>query len=78
MRIGKADIVGGDHVRCFLTGEDGGRLKAIAFRAADRPLGQLLLQSAGLPVHIAGQVRVDRWQGRESVQLIIDDAAAAS
>jgi single-stranded-DNA-specific exonuclease len=77
-RIVKADIVGSDHVRCILTGEDGGRLKAIAFRCADRPLGQLLLQSAGLPVHIAGQIRIDRWQGRESVQMIIDDAAAVS
>ena len=65
-------------MRCILTGEDGGRLKAIAFRCADRPLGQLLLQSGGLPVHIAGQIRVDRWQGRESVQMIIDDAAAVN
>lgn len=77
-RIVKADVVGSDHVRCILTGEDGGRLKAIAFRSADRPLGQLLLKSSGLPRHIAGQIRVDRWQGRESVQLIIDDAAAVS
>jgi len=77
-RIAKADVVGSDHVRCILTGEDGGRLKAIAFRCADRPLGQLLLKSAGLPLHIAGQIRIDRWQGRESVQMIIDDAAAVS
>jgi single-stranded-DNA-specific exonuclease len=77
-RVVKADIVGEDHVRCILTGEDGGRLKAIAFRCAGRPLGQLLLQSGGLPVHIAGQLRLDRWHGRESVQLIVDDAAPAA
>jgi single-stranded-DNA-specific exonuclease len=77
-RVVQADIVGEDHVRCILTGEDGGRLKAIAFRAAGRPLGQLLMQSGGLPVHIAGQLRLDRWQGRESVQLIVDDAAAVT
>lgn len=77
-RIVKANVVGKDHVSCILTGEDGGRLKAIAFRCADRPLGQMLLQSSGLPLHIAGQIRVDRWQGRESVQMIIDDAAAVS
>ena len=75
VRVAKADIVGEDHVRCFLAGEDGGRLGAIAFRCADRPLGQLLLQRGGLPLHIAGQIRINRWQGRESVQLIIDDAA---
>lgn len=77
-RVVQADIVGTDHVRCILTGEDGGRLKAIAFRCADRPLGRMLLQSSGLPVHVAGQIRVDRWQGRESVQLIIDDAGAVT
>lgn len=77
-RIVQADIVGENHVRCILGGEDGGRLKAIAFRCADRPLGQLLLRSAGLPVHIAGQIRIDRWQGRESVQVLIDDAAPAN
>jgi hypothetical protein len=26
-------------------------------------------------VHLAGQLRVDRWQGREDVQLFIDDLA---
>ncbi len=77
-RVVQADIVGEDHVRCILTGEDGGRLKAIAFRAGGRPLGQLLMQRGGLPLHIAGQLRVDRWQGRESVQLIVDDAAAVT
>jgi len=28
-------------------------------------------------VHIAGQIRIDRWQGRENVQVLIDDAAPA-
>ncbi len=77
-RIVRADVVGEDHLRCILTGEDGGRLKAIAFRSVGQPLGQTLLQSGGMPVHIAGQLRLDRWQGRDSVQLIIDDAAPAS
>jgi len=77
-RVVQADIVGEDHVRCILTGEDGGRLKAIAFRSAGRPVGQLLMQCGGLPVHIAGHLRLDRWQGRESVQLIVDDAAPAA
>ncbi len=77
-RVVQADIVGEDHVRCVVTGEDAGRLKAIAFRAAGGPLGQLLMQSGGLPIHVAGQLRIDRWQGRESVQLIVDDAAPAA
>jgi len=26
-------------------------------------------------MHLAGQIKIDRWQGRESVQFIIDDGA---
>ncbi len=77
-RIVMADVVGSDHVRCILTGAAGGRLKAIAFRAAGQPLGAMLLSTSGLPLHIAGKLRADSWQGREGVQLVIDDAAPAS
>jgi single-stranded-DNA-specific exonuclease len=75
-RIVGADVVGKNHVRCTLTGADGtGRLKAIAFRAADTALGAALLRAAGQPLHIAGNLRRDEWQGRVSAQLFIDDAA---
>lgn len=77
VRIGKADVVGENHVRMFLTGGDGGRLKAIAFRAADKPLGRALLQAGGLPLHVAGKLRADNWMGRDEVQLLVDDAAPA-
>jgi single-stranded-DNA-specific exonuclease len=63
-------------VRCFLKGQDGMRLKAIAFRVVDRALGETLLNTGGLPLHIAGHLQIDRWQGRENAQLIIEDAAA--
>jgi len=75
-RIVNVQPVGADHVRCILTGPDGtGRLKAIAFRAAGTPLGAALLAARGAPLHLAGQLRIDDWQGAESAQLIIDDAA---
>lgn len=88
-RIAKADIVGGDHVRCFL-GDGGigggGRLKAIAFRAlgageggAEAALGETLLRAAGgAPLHLAGRLRPDTWQGRDDVQFQIEDAAQIS
>jgi single-stranded-DNA-specific exonuclease len=75
VRIAKADVVGDAHVRCFIAGADGARLKAIAFRALEGPLGPALLQSGGAPMHLAGHLRPDTWQGRNEVQLLIDDAA---
>ncbi|MCH7543542.1 MAG: single-stranded-DNA-specific exonuclease RecJ [Proteobacteria bacterium] len=80
VRVAKADVVGENHVRCFLAASErqgGGRLKAIAFRSAGTPLGDALLDRSGLALHIAGHVRRDDWMGREGVQLLIDDAAPA-
>lgn len=75
-RIIEAARVGENHVRLILTGEGGGRLKGIAFRAADAPLGAFLFASkSGRPIHLAGKLRIDNWQGREQPQILVDDAA---
>ncbi len=71
------DVVGkGGHVKFTLTSGDGARLKAIAFRAADTPLGQLLLSAGNdTSLHLAGTLSLDHWQGREEVQFRAIDAA---
>lgn len=74
VRVVKADIVGKAHVRCILSGEDGGRLKAIAFRAAETPLGALLMDRGSGLIHVAGRLSADDWQGRRDVQFTIEDA----
>jgi single-stranded-DNA-specific exonuclease len=74
-RVVQASVVGENHVRCILSGQGGERLKAIAFRTLDTDLGTALLKSGGSPMHIAGHLRPDNWQGRNDVQLMIEDAA---
>ena len=71
----RADVVGADHVRVILSGAGGGRLKGIAFRSADGPVGRALLESGGRPLHLAGRLQADDWQGRRGAQLLIEDAA---
>ena len=78
VQVAAPRVVGEDHVRCSLTGTDGRRLKGIAFRALDGPLGRALLETRGLPLHVAGKLRPDSWAGPEGVQLVIEDAAAAA
>lgn len=73
--IVNAEVVGERHVRCFLGGADGVRLKGIAFRAVDGPLGRALLNNRGLPLHVAGKLRLDYWAGRNSLHFIVEDAA---
>jgi single-stranded-DNA-specific exonuclease len=78
MRVMRADVVGSAHVRLIL-GEAASpqRLKAIAFRCLDSDLGRALLNGRGQGFHLAGHLRADTWQGRNDVQLLIDDAAPA-
>ncbi len=53
-------------------------MKAIAFRCLEGELGPALLNGQGRGFHLAGHLRADNWQGREGVQLVLDDAAPAS
>jgi len=64
----------GGHVRVTLRDRSGGRLKAVAWRCEDTDLGRRLMQEGGA-LHIAGRLKPDDWQGRESVELEIEDAA---
>lgn len=75
VRVARSNVVGNGHVRCFLADEAGGRLGGIAFRAADRALGEILLQARSGLLHLAGHLRENNWQGRSEIQLVIDDAA---
>ncbi|MDB5460798.1 MAG: recJ, partial [Caulobacteraceae bacterium] len=64
----------GGHVRCVLTDGAGAKLKAIAWRAEDTDLGRRLLAGGG-GVHVAGRLKADDWNGRQGVQLEIEDVA---
>ena len=76
VKIARADVVGSDHVRCFLVGAEGGpRLKGVAFRSVGTPLGEALLTAGGAPLHVAGHLKADRWRGSDAVELVIEDAA---
>ncbi|HEY8948909.1 MAG TPA: single-stranded-DNA-specific exonuclease RecJ [Rhizomicrobium sp.] len=76
-RVAFADVVGKDHVKLRVTGGDGVRLDAIAFRVAQTPLGQGLLAARGRRIHLAGRLKEDNWNGQARVQLQVEDAAPA-
>ena len=74
VRVERPMALKGGHVRCTLTDQTGGRLKAIAWRCEDTEIGQRLLRDGGL-IHVAGRLKPDDWQGRQGVQLEIEDVA---
>lgn len=71
----RCDEVGRGHVRCIFGSRGGGRLKAIAFRAADQDLGAALLGGVGKRFHLAGRLKIDEWGMTPKIEMTIDDAA---
>ncbi len=78
VHINKASLVGVGHVRCFLSSDKGGSLKAMAFRCADNEIGQALLKSKGEVFDAVGVLHKDNWMGRNDVQFIINDLRKAT
>lgn len=74
-RVTSSAVVGNGHLKLRLQAEDRSQLEAIAFRAADTDLGQLLSGRAGRPVHVAGTLSINHWNGRQTPQMRIVDAA---
>jgi single-stranded-DNA-specific exonuclease len=79
-RVLRADRVGRESnvVRAFVQGEGGeGRLKAMLFRARDGALADALLNGCGVPMHLAGYLRAESWNGAVSPSFVVSDAALA-
>ena len=74
VRIASVRALRGGHVSVVLEGDDGARVRGMAWRAADSPLGARLLAQHGL-VHVVGVFKKDDWNGREGVQIEIHDLA---
>jgi len=77
-RLEDARLVGTNHIRVDLRSDGGGRIQAMAFRAADTTLGDFLVGGRGSTVHVAGTLSVNHWNGNRSVQFRVIDAALAA
>ncbi|WP_299557681.1 single-stranded-DNA-specific exonuclease RecJ [uncultured Sulfitobacter sp.] len=77
MRIFSARRVGEQHLKLAFGDGLGARLEAICFGAFDSALGPALERHNGAHFHLAGRLDINTWQGRQSVQLRLEDAAPA-
>ena len=78
-QVVRADRIGkeGATIRAYVQGEGGGpRLKTLLFRARDGALADALLQP-GAPLHLAGHLRAEEWNGTVTAGFFIADAARA-
>jgi single-stranded-DNA-specific exonuclease len=75
-QLAYVDEVGQAHLRLRFKASDGAMVNGIAFRSVGQKLGNALQELRGQPVHVAGSLTVDRWQGAERVQMRVIDVAA--
>ncbi|MDL2171175.1 MULTISPECIES: single-stranded-DNA-specific exonuclease RecJ [Asaia] len=77
VRAVKTERIGrdGNTLRVILQGEDGGRLRGLVFRAADKAFAALLEDRAMPVLHVAGQLRCEQWNGQDMLSFFILDAA---
>ncbi|WP_264996192.1 DHH family phosphoesterase, partial [Kozakia baliensis] len=78
VRCVKTERIGrdGNTLRVILQGEDGGRLRGLVFRAADKPFAAVLEDVSTPMLHVAGHLRCEVWQDREMLTLFISDVVA--
>ena len=75
VRVAHAERIGkeGATIRAQLEGESGERVKALLFRA-EGALAEALLTRDGGRLDVAGHLRAEQWNGRESVGFMVRDA----
>ena len=76
-KIGFARRIGQNHLKIAFSDGIGPKLEAISFGAFDGPLGPTLEAHGGAPFHLAGRLEINHWQGRQTAQLRLEDAARA-
>ena len=77
VKIQFAKRVGSSHLKLRICEGVGASVDGICFGAFDTELGYALENHGGRLVHVAGRLDINTWQGRQSVQLRIEDAAFA-
>jgi single-stranded-DNA-specific exonuclease len=78
VQIHSTRVLNGGHLKLSFSDGLGSRLDAIAFGAAEGPLGAAFQRLAGARFHLAGRIETNHWQGRQTVQLKLEDAAPAT
>ena len=75
LEVKYATVVGDQHIKCRFAEKSSSEINGICFRAVGTKIGDVLLKQSGLQIHVAGKIRKNLWQGRASLQIIVDDIA---
>ena len=77
VRLRYVKALKGGHVRFTAESRGGGQVSGILFRGDESKLGEAILGAGDRPMHLLGQVRRNRYQGRDRADFHLKDAAYA-
>ncbi|MCR9126778.1 MAG: single-stranded-DNA-specific exonuclease RecJ [Rhodobacteraceae bacterium] len=78
MQVRHARRIGETHLKLAMRATDGTPLEAICFGAYDSALGPAMANGEGAAFHLAGRLEINTWQGRQKIQLRLEDAAPST
>ncbi len=73
-----SDALNGGHIRFYIASDNGKSISCIAYKVSDTNLGETLLNSIGDRFNIAGKIRINEWNGKKTIQIIVDDIARSN
>lgn len=77
LNIAYAERLRGGHIRCAFADREGVRVNAICFNAEENGLAEVLMSKHNKPVHVAGRIKQDNWNGRSKIDFQVVDIAFA-
>jgi len=75
LKIIKSEIVGENHIKSILLGNDGSTFKTMAWNVKNTALESFLTKNIKNKINIAGKMKENIWKGEKKIEFIIEDIA---
>ena len=75
IKVISSNIVGQNHIKSILRGNDGFVFKGFIWNGKNGPLEKFFFKKSKELINIAGKIRLNEWQGKKNVEFIIEDVS---
>ena len=73
IKVISSNIVGDNHIKSILRGNDGSVFKGFIWNGKNGPLEPFFFKKDKRLINIAGKIRLNEWQGKKNIEFIIED-----
>ena len=77
LKVLSSNIISNLHIKSILIGMDGTSFKALAWNAKNSSLENYLHKGKNKKINIAGNIRLNEWNGNKEIQFNIEDISVA-